>query len=108
MQLKKDIDEDVYFTDVKDKDGNIITAKRRIKVYPKVLWESRPEYGEYPLRVFADHIKQELGTRQYYHTVKTKGKKKPHHWAELAEDAKVDTGEGAETVMRNIYLEDSN
>ena len=77
-----------------------------------MLRDSRLEYKEFPLRVFTDHIKQELNTRKYYHMLKVKGKKKPHHWVDKnklesgSSDSKGDDDgeEGAETVILNLYL----
>ena len=43
---------------------------------PKELWKLHDEYQEFPLKVFADHIKQEVGTRKYKHTLKERGRKK--------------------------------
>lgn len=42
---------------------------------PAELWNLREEYEPFPLKVFRDHIYQEIGTRKFYHTLnKVKGK----------------------------------
>ena len=41
---------------------------------PKVLHASKAQYRLFPLKVFREHIYQELDTRKFYHTLKVKGK----------------------------------
>lgn len=41
---------------------------------PKELWLTQSSYREFPLKVFRDHIAQEIKTRKFYHTLKVRGK----------------------------------
>ena len=41
---------------------------------PQELWLYREEYDDFPLKVFKDHIYQEVKTRKYFHTLEVKGK----------------------------------
>jgi hypothetical protein len=101
--LNKDIDEGKLFRIGKN-------GEQRIRVSPRDLRGTRDAYQEFPLRVFADHIKQELGTRKYYDTLRVKGKKKPHHWADKDklefenDDSSDDDVEDVEKVLQNLYL----
>jgi hypothetical protein len=56
---------------------------------PKELWCYREVYDSFPLRVFKDHIYQEIDTRKYLHTLDVKGKSnmKPSKNKEQLENA---------------------
>ena len=41
---------------------------------PAELWNLRDVYDPFPLKIFRDHIYQEIDTRKFYHTLKVKGK----------------------------------
>jgi hypothetical protein len=44
---------------------------------PKDLWQTCPEHRkEFPLKTFADKIKQEIRTAKYLHTLKERGKER--------------------------------
>ena len=62
-QLNKEIDEGTI--------NDAVTGKRR---KPSDVRDGHEAYLDFPLKVFADHIDQEIGTRKYYHTLKEKGK----------------------------------
>lgn len=50
--------------------------KKHFDLKPEYLWESRPEYGEFYLSTFRDHLWQEHKTRKYLYTLKFRAKKK--------------------------------
>ena len=62
----------------KDIEGGIVkqfgSCKRELRKF-------REEYQEYPLKVFCDKIKQEIGTAKYLHTLKTRGKGATYKYA---------------------------
>ena len=51
-------------------------AKKHFDLKPEDLWESRPEYGEFHLSTFRDHLWQEHKTRKYLYTLKLRAKEK--------------------------------
>jgi len=57
--LKEDMDNNMHFN-----------------LKPEHLWESRPEYGEFYLSTFRDHLWQEHKTRKYLYTLKLRSEEK--------------------------------
>ena len=51
-------------------------AKKHFELKPEALWESRPEYGEFYLSTFRDHLWQEHKTRKYLYTLKLRATEK--------------------------------
>lgn len=51
-----------------------INAGLHEELEPSELWALRPEFDDFPLKVFRDHIYQEIRTAKYLHTLKVKGK----------------------------------
>lgn len=50
--------------------------KRHEELEPQELWESKPEYQEFRLSTFRDHIYQAVGTKKYLYQLDLKAKAK--------------------------------
>ena len=53
-----------------------IDAGKHLEMSKQKLWRSQPEFKEFPLQVFRDHVYQEIKTRKYLHTLEVFGKRK--------------------------------
>ena len=67
--------------DIKDGVLDHYTKKNYPKNHRMEFWLTRPEYcHEFPLHVFRDKMRQEIGTAKYLYTLKARGKKETYKY----------------------------